>query len=249
MSTDDQPDLDPQLAEAVRCAYMQPLDEATVTRHVSAISAAAAAEGELVRPLARSHRRAWRAAAAGVVATLLLPVGLAVGGVSLPKVVSRPYDSIGVSLPHQANDEATPATPRVTPPTPTTPRTSTSPAPRAGNQPATRPENRPKAAHTDGAAGSQTAPQAKAKAKANGAQGTAGSPGTRGKAETPPGRQNGKRAKPARPTPPVAKPKKARPDPQPRAKGSVPGQSSSRTRTTAPQLRKNGVPPEGRAKP
>lgn len=246
MSTDDQPDLDPQLAEAVRRAYVQPLDEATVTRHVSAIfSAAAAAEGEFVRPPARSHRRAWRAAAAGVAATLMLPVGLAVAGVSLPKVVSRPYDSIGVSLPHQANDDAQPATPGAIPPTPTTPRTSTSPAPRAGSQPATRPEDRPKAARKDGAAGSQAAPQA----KANGAESTPASPRTGSKAEAPPGRQTGKRAKPARPTPPVVKPKKARPSPQPRATGSVPGQSSSRTRTTVPQLRKNGVLPGGRVKP
>ncbi len=248
MSTDDQPDLDPQLAKAVRRAYVQPLDEATVTRHVSAISAAAAAEeGELVRPSARSHRRPWRAAAAGVAATLLLPVGLAVAGVSLPKVVSRPYDSIGVSLPHQAGDDATRATPHVSPRTPTTAGTTTSPVPRAGSQTATRAEDRPKAARKNGAAGSQTTPQAKA--KSNGAQGTPASPGARGKAGTAPGRQTGKRAKPARPTPPVAKPKKARPNPQPRAKGSVPGQSISRSRITVPQLRKNGALPGVRAKP
>lgn len=249
MSTDDHPDLDPQLADAVRRAYVRPLDEATARRHVSAISAAAAAaEGQLVRPPARSHRRPWRAVAAGVAATMLLPVGLAVAGVSLPKVVSRPYDSIGVSLPHQSSDDATRATPRVTPRTPTTPRTSTSPAASAGSQPATRPEDRPTAARKDRAGGSQTAP----KAKTNQGQGTPASPGTAGKPATPSqrsGGQPGKRAKPARPAPPVVKPKKARPNPQPRAKGLVPGQFSSRRTTTAPRLRKDGTFPGVRAKP
>lgn len=207
MSTDDQPDLDPQLAEAVRRAYVQPLDEATARRHVSAITAATT--GEAVRPPVRSRRRAWRAAAAGVAATLLLPVGLAVAGVSLPQAVSRPYRSIGVPLPHQPRHDTQPTTtPQLIPRVPTSPGTSTTP--RDTNRPATAPpRDRPNAGRDNGADRSKSSPkdkQGKSTPSSGGARGTGAKPppGTRGAA--------GNRAKRVPRTPAAAgKPKLKRP--------------------------------------
>lgn len=194
MSTDDPPDLDPQLAEAVRRAYVQPVDEVTARRHVSAIAAAASAAGEAVRRPARSRRRTWQAAAAGVTATLLLPVGLAVAGVSLPQAVSRPYRSIGVPLPHQPRQDATPTTPRVDPRAPAMPGTSTAPPPpRDADRPGTVPADRPQAGQKNGAAGSLTRPKAKqgqsnssSPGNSSGSQGNVKkpSPGARGVAGT-----------------------------------------------------------------
>lgn len=116
MSLDDQPVIDPDLAAAVRRVYVRPVDEATAQRHVNAVVAAAteAAGGETLvrrpgRRRPRARRRAWRSALAAGGAALLLPVGLAVAGVSLPSAVDDPYLAVGITLPHQPHT-APPAT-------------------------------------------------------------------------------------------------------------------------------------------
>jgi hypothetical protein len=80
----------------------------------------------------------WRPVLAAAAATLLLPVGLAVAGVSLPRAFEQPYRSVGVTLPHQTRDVPSPAKRPVTPPTPPTTRATTAP-PRPAQKPARRP--------------------------------------------------------------------------------------------------------------
>ena len=127
MPARDEPDLDPALADAVRRAYVRPVDEVTASRHVSAMVAAADAGADAPAPRPSRSRLAWRPLlGAGAVATLLLPVGLAAAGVSLPRAVEEPYRAVGISLPNQAADDPAPAKP--SPVTPgrsaTTPRTT-----------------------------------------------------------------------------------------------------------------------------
>ena len=128
MSPDDQPDLDPALADAVRRAYVRPVDEVTATRHVSAMVAASGASEQPAAAPARLRRRVWRPALAATAATLLLPVGLAAAGVTLPEAVEEPYEVVGISLPNQPRDvRPAPAAPPVAPLTPAT--TTSTPAP------------------------------------------------------------------------------------------------------------------------
>jgi len=134
MSPDDPPDLDPALADAVRRAYVRPVDEVTARRHVSAIVAAAGEEPVARRP--RQRRRVWRPVLAAGAATLLLPAGLAVAGVELPNAVERPYRTVGIKLPHQTGSAPNSA-PATRPVTPRGPTTSTG-APRADDQRARR---------------------------------------------------------------------------------------------------------------
>jgi len=129
VSPDDQPDLDPALADAVRRAYVRPVDEVTATRHVSAMVAASGASEKPATAPARLRRRAWRPALAATAATLLLPVGLAAAGVTLPEAVEKPYEVVGISLPNQPRDvrpapAVTPLTPATTPSTPAPSRSS-----------------------------------------------------------------------------------------------------------------------------
>ena len=136
MSPDDQPDLDPALADAVRRAYVRPVDEVTATRHVSAMVAASGASEKPATAPARLRRRAWRPALAATAATLLLPVGLAAAGVTLPEAVEKPYEVVGISLPNQPRDvrpapAVTPLTPATTPSTPALSRSSDARARRA----------------------------------------------------------------------------------------------------------------------
>ncbi|MEA2298607.1 MAG: hypothetical protein QOF77_1543 [Solirubrobacteraceae bacterium] len=109
MSPDHQPDIDPAFADAVRRAYVRPVDEATAERHVSAIVATAAAGEETLarRPSPSLPRRRWWPALAAGATTVLLPVGLALAGVSLPKAVDEPYRALGIALPHQAPSSPT----------------------------------------------------------------------------------------------------------------------------------------------
>jgi hypothetical protein len=108
------PDLDPVLTDAVRRAYVRPVDQATAGRHVSAVVAAAAqaepphAAGRIA-PLRR--RRVWRPVVAAGAATLLLPVALAVAGVSLPGAIEEPFREVGISLPNQERDHESPVRP------------------------------------------------------------------------------------------------------------------------------------------
>jgi hypothetical protein len=132
VSPGDQPQVDPDLADAVRRAYVRPVDHVTATRHLSAIMAAASAGGEYVARRSRVRRRAWRPIVAAAAATLLLPAGLAVAGVNLPDVVERPYRAVGLEVPHHTRPAAAPAMRTVAPV-----RTPTSPArPRPAEQPA-----------------------------------------------------------------------------------------------------------------
>jgi len=136
VSPDDQPDLDPALADAVRRAYVRPVDEVTATRHVSAMVAASGASEKPATAPARLRRRAWRPALAATAATLLLPVGLAAAGVTLPEAVEKPYEVVGISLPNQPRDvrpapAVTPLTPATTPSTPALSRSSDARARRA----------------------------------------------------------------------------------------------------------------------
>ncbi len=142
MSRDDQPELDPALADAVRRAYVRPVDEGTAQRHVNAMIAASAAAGD--EPVARRspRRRSWRVAVTATATTLLLPAGLALAGVSLPGAVEEPYRFVGITLPHQSPRTPAVPTPARTIPTPTTspaPANSATTTPRAPEQPAARP--------------------------------------------------------------------------------------------------------------
>jgi hypothetical protein len=131
VSSDDQPNLAPALADAVRRAYVRPVDEGTAGRHMSAIVAAASAGGEPVARRSRHRRRVWRPILAAAAATLLLPVGLAVAGVSLPNALQQPYRAVGISLPHQTGHAApapVPAMRPVTPHTPAVPPATATPA-------------------------------------------------------------------------------------------------------------------------
>jgi hypothetical protein len=116
VSAHDQPDLDPVLADAVRRAYVRPVDEITARRHVSAIAAAAAVTG--VEPVTRRpRRRVLHSALAAGATALLLPVGLAVAGVTLPSALREPFRAVGITLPNQTSDAQSapaPATRRVT---------------------------------------------------------------------------------------------------------------------------------------
>lgn len=132
---DDQPDADisPVLADAVRDAYVQPVDEGTARRHLSLMVATAAAGHAPARRRLRQHRRAWRSALAATATTLLLPVGLAAAGVTLPGALEQPYRAIGIDLPHQSDDRETapsgrPARATATPAAPATPPASVTPA-------------------------------------------------------------------------------------------------------------------------
>jgi hypothetical protein len=143
VSPDDQPDLDPYLADAVRRAYVRPVDEITARRHVSAIVAAASAGGEPVARRSRHPRSVSRPVLAAAAATLLLPVGLAIAGVSLPNAVEQPYRAVGITLPHQTRHaHPTPAKRPVTPRTP-----STTPATAAPPRPAEQGVRHPRAGH------------------------------------------------------------------------------------------------------
>jgi len=135
VSPDDQHDLDPALAGAVRRAYVRPVDEITAQRHVSAIVAAAARAGDApAQPPRRVRRRVWQTVVATATTVLAVPVGMAAAGVTLPDAVTQPYRSIGIALPHQAREErSAPATPSVRPATTTAPQ-ATSPA-TAGRRP------------------------------------------------------------------------------------------------------------------
>jgi hypothetical protein len=138
VSPDDQPQLDPDLADAVRRTYVRPLDEVTARRHVSAIIATATAGAEPVAQPSRRRRRRWRALPAVIAATLLVPGGLAVAGVRLPDAVEQPYRAIGITLPHQTTREHPRPTPRARPVTP-----RTTPAGPARTKPAAEPRKRP----------------------------------------------------------------------------------------------------------
>jgi hypothetical protein len=115
MAPADQPHLDPDLVDAVRGAYVRPVDEATASRHVSAIVAAASAGGESLARRSRQRWRGWRPVVAAAGAALLLPVGLAVAGVNLPHAIEGPYRAIGIHPPHRAHHEPAPATPAAAP--------------------------------------------------------------------------------------------------------------------------------------
>lgn len=107
MSPAKPPDIDPVLTDAVRRAYVRPVDEATAGRHVSAVVAAAAhpEPPQAAGRIAPSRRgRAWRPVLAAGAATLLLPVALAVAGVSLPEAIEEPFREVGITLPHQGHD-------------------------------------------------------------------------------------------------------------------------------------------------
>jgi translation initiation factor IF-2 len=109
MPARDEPDLDPVLADAVRRAVVRPVDGVTASRHIDAIVAAAQGDAPSLA-VRRTRRRLWRPLLGGGVAvTLLLPVGLAVAGVSLPAAVQRPYSAVGIELPNQAPDRPLPA--------------------------------------------------------------------------------------------------------------------------------------------
>jgi hypothetical protein len=120
---DDQPPVDDALAAAVRRVYVRPVDERTASEHVSAIVAAAAepATHAVAAPSAR-RRRGWRVGLAAGAATLLLPVGLAAAGVTLPDAVEQPFKAVGIELPNQPRPEPpAPATPAARPPAPRLP--------------------------------------------------------------------------------------------------------------------------------
>lgn len=134
MERDDQPELDPALADAVRRAYVGPVGEGTAQRHLSAIVAASTADASTPIADRTPRRRAWWTAVAVGATTLLLPAGLAVAGVSLPDAVEQPYRAVGIQLPHQATDKPplrviSPTTTRTTPATTTTPRPTDQQAP------------------------------------------------------------------------------------------------------------------------
>ena len=113
MSPDDQLDVAPGLADAVRRAYVRPVGEAVATRQVSAIVAAAGAGAE---PADRRPRgRVWRSALSLAAATLVLPAGLATAGVSLPDALERPYRAVGITLPHQSARPESPSSLPVVP--------------------------------------------------------------------------------------------------------------------------------------
>ncbi len=138
VSPDDQPDLDAVLADAIRRAYVRPVDEVAARRHVSAIVAAATADAEPDPRRSPRRRRVWRPLVAATAAACVLPAGLAVAGVPLPDVVQEPYRAIGITLPHQPRD-ASPAPPPSTtenPSTTQTPSTTTTTPqpPRAADQ-------------------------------------------------------------------------------------------------------------------
>ena len=98
--------------------------------------AAAGVGGEPLSRRPRGRRRTWRPILAAAAATLLLPVGLAFAGVSLPGAVERSYRAVGIELPDQARDAQPPPTRRqVTPHTPTPTSTTAKPArPRPAEQ-------------------------------------------------------------------------------------------------------------------
>ena len=108
MPARDEPDLDPALADEVRRTYVRPVGEDVASRHLSAIVAAATA-AERSAPQVQRRRRAWRPVLGmGTAVTLLLPVGLAAAGVSLPAVVEKPYAAVGIELPNQAAEAPAP---------------------------------------------------------------------------------------------------------------------------------------------
>ncbi len=152
MERDDQPELDPALADAVRRAYVRPVDEGTAQRQLSAIVAASTADGSTSIADRPPRRRAWWTAVAVGATTLLAPVGLAVAGVSLPDVVEQPYRALGIQLPHQAADKPplrviAPTTTRTTPATATT---STTPATATAPRPADRQARAPQTTQDHG---------------------------------------------------------------------------------------------------
>ena len=104
------PHVPEELADAVRRAYVAPVDDATAERHVAAIAAAARETGTTPSPervpVERHRRRAWRPALAVGLSAVLLPAGLAVAGVDLPDAVEKPYEVVGVELPNQASETA-----------------------------------------------------------------------------------------------------------------------------------------------
>jgi hypothetical protein len=108
----EEPELDPALADAVRRAYVQPVDQGTAARHVTAMASVAAAQDPIVaRSVVTWPGRIWRPALAGAAATVLLPAALAVAGVSLPRAIDRPYGALGIALPHQAHSSGQRRTP------------------------------------------------------------------------------------------------------------------------------------------
>ena len=141
MFSDDQPELDPALADAVRRAYVRPVDEATAAEHVTAMAAAATGSTAPVTARTTGRRRGWRLGLAAGVATLALPVGLAAAGVALPDVVERPFDAVGIQLPNQPagapQGSPAPAVPVPRPITPLIPALPATPATPATGKPRT----------------------------------------------------------------------------------------------------------------
>jgi hypothetical protein len=207
VSPDDQPDLDPGLADAVRGAYVRPVDEVTASRHLSAMVAAASAGAEPVARRSRHRRGVWRSVLAAAAATLALPVGLAVAGVSLPNAIEQPYRSVGITLPHQTRHAPAPAKRPVTPRAP-----STTPATAAPARPAEQ-----RARHPDAGRGHRH----RAKRQANPVDRARRHDNPRGPSVRPPARptggankhgrgprrSTGPQHKPAAPTKPTAGPK------------------------------------------
>ena len=110
MLPDDQPEVDPALADAVRDTLVHPVDPATARRHLSAMVAAAEAGAQPAARRWRPRRPMWRTGLAAGAATLLLPAGLSFAGVPLPAIVEWPYHAIGFDLP-KSPPEATPRSP------------------------------------------------------------------------------------------------------------------------------------------
>jgi hypothetical protein len=153
---DDDLELDPVLVQAIRRAYLRPIEGVVADRHLTAIVAAARAEPAAL--VARNRRRVWRSALAAATATFVMPAGLAVAGVSLPSLVVQPYRAFGIVLPHQP-PEARPVPARqsdtsgssvVRPPA--TPARDQSPRTAAPRERVTQPlnERRTGAAHSTG---------------------------------------------------------------------------------------------------
>lgn len=111
MPPSDSPDIDRALTEAIRRAYVRPVDGHVAARHVSAM-AAAAREADVVPASPsgsppRPRLRSWRPAFATGLAVLASPAGLAAAGVTLPAPISAPYDAVGLELPNQDGKRAT----------------------------------------------------------------------------------------------------------------------------------------------
>jgi hypothetical protein len=223
VSPDDQPELDPDLADAVRRAYVRPVDEAIARRHLSAIVASAG--GPFPAPRRPARRRTWRALAAALAALTVLPAGLAAAGVRLPDAVEQPYRSIGIALPNQTSRSQAAPTPR-----PATPR----PAP-ARPQPTAEAQERPKGTVRE-KRGRAERPAADRSPRRQKQRGQRANPSPRHEPRrgrqanpSPPARRQPNR--PARPTPPV--PRARRSDAPSQAPASPRGKARSRANAPA----------------